>query len=81
MPLLKFTYALKRFFPELSDLELPGDSLRDLLQAADRQHPGLLHYILDEQGRLRRHVNIFIDGELLRDRTGLSDAVRADSEI
>ncbi len=81
MPVLKFTYALKRFFPELDDLELEGDSLRALLRQADRHHPGLSQYVLDEQGRLRRHVNIFIDGELIRDRRGLSDAFRPDSEI
>ena len=38
-------------------------------------------YVLDEQGRLRQHVAVFIGGELIRDRTRLSDTVAANQDI
>jgi hypothetical protein len=37
--------------------------------------------VLDDQGRLRQHVNIFIDGVMIKDRTSLSDPFRENSEI
>jgi sulfur-carrier protein len=37
--------------------------------------------VLDDQAALRRHMAIFIDGHLIRDRTGLSDAVTDTSRI
>ena len=37
--------------------------------------------MLDEQGKVRQHMVVFIDGELVRDRDGLSDPVEADSTI
>ena len=38
-------------------------------------------YVLDEQGRVRKHVNIYLDGSLIRDRLRLSDPVGPGSEI
>ena len=37
--------------------------------------------MLDEQGALRKHMAVFIDGEPVHDRTGLSDGVAAASQI
>ncbi len=41
----------------------------------------LRSYVLDEQGRVRKHVNIYLDGTLIRDRLRLSDPVGPRSEI
>ena len=38
-------------------------------------------YVLDEQGRIREHMVVFIDGEMVRDRNGLSDPVKPQSVI
>ena len=81
MPTVKFTYALKRFFPKLKETPIEGDSLPNLLQSIDRQYPGIQNYIVDERGALRKHVNIFIDGELIKDRERLSDAFSENSEV
>ena len=41
----------------------------------------LRSYVLDEQGRVRRHVNIFLDGRMVADKARLAEAVRPTSEI
>jgi hypothetical protein len=38
-------------------------------------------YVLDEQGHLRKHVTVFVDGRRVRDREGLSDPVGEASEV
>jgi sulfur-carrier protein len=81
VPTVKFTYALKRFFPDLSDLPADGSSLQDIFKELETKYPGLLAYVLDEQGSLRRHVNIFIDGKMINDRKTLSDHFNPDSTI
>lgn len=81
MPTVKFTYALKRFFPGLKDTPARGTSLATILGEIETAYPGVRSYILDEQGQLRRHVNIFIDGVLINDRTKLSDSFQENSEI
>jgi hypothetical protein len=81
MPTVKFTYALKRFFPQLKDTTATGATLPAILTEIDAAYPGIRKYVLDEQGQLRKHVNIFIDGNLVKDRTLLNDPFRENSEI
>ena len=81
MPTVKFTYALNRFFKGLKDTPAEGVTLKEVLKQIDGRYPGIKNYILDEQGSLRRHVNIFIDGTLINDRTTLSDPFSDNSEI
>jgi molybdopterin synthase sulfur carrier subunit len=81
MPTIKFTYALKRFFPELKATPAAGKSFPEIFTELDLQYPGISSYILDEQGSLRKHVNIFIDGKMITDRKTLSDAFTTGSEI
>lgn len=81
MPTVKFTYALRRFFPGLKDTAARGKSLAAVLAEMDNCYPGVKSYLLDEQGQLRRHVNIFIDGVLINDRKKLSDGFAENSEI
>ena len=81
MPVVKFTKALKRFFPNLADTPANGTSLAEILTEMDAHYPGLKSYLLDEQSCLRKHVNIFIDGNMITDRKALNDAFNNNSEI
>ena len=40
-----------------------GATIAELLRALEREHPGLHGWILDERGRIRRHINVFVNGE------------------
>jgi molybdopterin synthase sulfur carrier subunit len=81
MPTVKFTYALKRFFPGLTQTPATGNTLASILNEMEASYPGLRSYVLDEQGHLRKHVNIFIDGTMIKDRATLSDPFSDSSEI
>jgi sulfur-carrier protein len=77
---LSFTKNLERHVacpPETVD----GDTLRAVLEAYLGLHPALRSYLLDEQGELRKHVVIFVDGRQLADRRGLTDVVGPSSEV
>ena len=48
-------------------VEAKGDTLDEVLRDVDRQCPGLRFRVVDEQGQLRRHMNIFVNEEKVRD--------------
>jgi sulfur-carrier protein len=56
-------------------LDEPCKNVRDALVALGRKSPGALDRIMDEQGEVRRHVNLFVNGENVRFLDGLSTAV------
>lgn len=75
MPQVVLTPHLARFFPDLADGEVPGATVAEVVAALDARWPGLAHYLVDERGRLRPHVNVFVDGAMVEDRDRLSDPV------
>jgi len=81
MASVKFTPHLKRFFPDLQEIDIEANTVADVVQAADARWDGIADYVVDEQGRLRKHVNIFVDGELIYDKETLSDKVNENSKI
>lgn len=80
MPTLHFTRQLERFLSAPS-VRVEAQTLADALAAVFEDHPQLSGYVVDDQGAIRQHVAIFIDGVQVQDRTGLSDPVARDSEI
>lgn len=80
MAIVHFTSHLQTFV-NCEPVEVVGETVGAALNVVFMGRDQLRSYILDDQGRLRRHVMIFIDGQMIVDRLGLSDAVKNDSEI
>ena len=80
MPTISFTSALQRFLPAPT-AHVAGGTVGDALGAVFASRPALRGYVLDDQGALRRHVAVYVHGEPVRDRIGLSDPVRPHDEI
>ena len=80
MPTVSFTSALQRFLAAPS-ARVEGATVGEALAAVFAARPTLRGYVLDDQGALRRHVAVYIGGEPVRDRLGLSDKVGPDDDI
>jgi hypothetical protein len=80
MPRVVFTSHLKRHVT-CPEVDVQGSTVGQALAAAFAASPQVRDYVLDEQGHVRRHVHIYIDGRRIADRERLSDAVAPASEI
>ena len=80
MARVRFTSHLTRHRPAPL-IEAEGATVAEVLAAGMAGDDLLKSYVLDEQGRVRKHVSIYLDGALIRDRLRLSDAVSPGSEI
>ena len=80
MPTVRFTQNIQRHVP-CPTCEVPGATIREVLDSYFRLHERARSYVLDDQGRLRQHMAIFIDGNQIRDRDGLGDRVAPDVVI
>jgi sulfur-carrier protein len=57
--------------------QLEGSTVIELLRALESLHPGVKGWILDERGVIRRHINVFVNGE----RGGETTAVRSGDRV
>lgn len=42
---------------------MSGDCVSALLRALEHEHPALAGWVLDERGTIRRHINLYVNGE------------------
>ncbi len=80
MPRIVFTANLRRHV-DCPELEVTGNSVAEALAAAFAVAPQVQGYVLDEQGEVRKHVAIYVDGRRISDRVHLTDPVGPASEV
>jgi molybdopterin converting factor small subunit len=69
---------LRSYTAQAAVVSAAGATVDEVLVDLNRQYPGLRFRVVDEQGRLRSHMKIFVNKDLVRD---LTTAVTADDEI
>ena len=80
MPTVLLTSALQRFL-RVPSAQVTGTTIAEALAAAFALEPRLRGYVLDDQGALRRHVAIYVNGRRISDRARLTDVVAQGDEI
>ncbi|CAG9252691.1 MoaD/ThiS family protein [Paraburkholderia unamae] len=65
----------------MPEREIDAHTLGEALEAVFTTQPRLRGYILDDQGALRKHLAVFVDGRRVRDRERLSDAIGEQSRV
>jgi len=81
MPTVRIPAALKYYVDNHSEMEIPASSVTELLAALATRYPSLKFHLLDSDGKLRRHFNVFVNGEHIRDLNGLNTALQPDDKI
>jgi molybdopterin synthase sulfur carrier subunit len=77
---VNFTQNLQRHVP-CPPRDIHGSTVREVLEGYFAGEPRVRGYVLDEQGALRRHVVIFVNGQQLKDRKDLGEAVGDDASV
>ena len=74
MATVRFTESIQRHV-QCPTREIAGTTVRDVLDGYFADNERARGYVLDDQGALRKHMAIFIDGRQVKDRTALTDRV------
>jgi molybdopterin synthase sulfur carrier subunit len=80
MPTVIFTRALERFL-DVPSAAVSGATVGEALTAVFSAQPAVRGYVLGDQGAVRRHVAVYLNGHPIADRVRLSDPVGASDEI
>jgi molybdopterin synthase sulfur carrier subunit len=77
---VRFTESIQRHV-QCPTRQISGATLREVLDGYFKDNERARGYVLDDQGALRKHMAIFIDGRQVRDRAALSDPVGNDAVV
>ena len=72
---------LRRFTNGEARISAEGTTVGDLLNSLDASSPGLVERIRESDGQIRRFVNVFVNGENVRDRDGAATPLRPGDEV
>jgi len=71
VPVVRLRAPLSELAGGKRELELEGATVGEVLKALEREHPDVKGWILDEQGNIREHINVFVNKEYGREDTAV----------
>jgi hypothetical protein len=77
---LHFTQNLTRH-TACPSADLAAETVAELLALYFETWPAVRGYVLDDQGEVRQHVKVLVDGRNVKDRRKLTDRIKPDSEV
>jgi sulfur-carrier protein len=72
---------LRRFTGGEAKVAVTGSSVSEVLDALDAAHPGIGERLREDSGQLRRFVNVFVNGQNVRDGQGVDTPLSAGDEV
>ena len=71
MAVVRLRAPLSELAGGTKELRLDGATVVEVLRALEREHPDVQGWVLDERGRIREHINVFVNREYGREETAL----------
>jgi len=81
MPTIRIPTPLRKLTKEQELVEANGGNVAELIESLDQKYPGLKERICDENGNVRRFVNIFLNDEDIRFLDDKATSVKESDEI
>ena len=81
MPVVRFPNVMKFYVDNQSEFHVSGETVSEIVEQIVRQYPAIQFHLLDSNGKLRRHFNIFVNGTHIRDLNGMATPLRDEDKI
>ena len=78
MALVRLRGPLKKLAGGRGEHPVEADTVGGVLRELERAQPAVSGWILDERGLIRRHINVFVNGEYGSEETPVGEADRID---
>lgn len=81
MPIVRFPNVMKFYVNNQSEFFVPASTVQDLLNQVVEQYPAVKFHLVDSEGNLRRHFNIFVNQVHIRDLDGMETKLKEDDKV
>jgi molybdopterin converting factor small subunit len=81
MPTIRFPALMKFYVDNQVEFPVAGNTVMELLDNLIARYPALKPHLYEPGGNLRRHFNIFVNGEHIRELGGLDTPLKEDDKV
>ena len=81
MATVRFPNVMKFYVNNQSEFIVHAGTVAGLLEQVVEQYPSVKFHLLDAQGNLRRHFNVFVNGVHIRDLSGMETSLKEDDKV
>ena len=81
MPIVRFPALMKFYVDNQTEFPVAGATVAELIDNMIARYPTLKPHLFESSGKLRRHFNIFVNGEHIREINGLDTALKEDDKV
>ena len=72
---------LRKFTGDKTDVEVTGETVGELMDNLEAQHPGIKERLIDETGGVRRFVNVYVNEEDIRFLDGMETPLKDGDKV
>jgi molybdopterin converting factor small subunit len=81
MPTVRFPNVMKYYVNNQSEFFVPASNVQDLVDAIVQQYPSVKFHLVDSEGQLRKHFNIFVNNVHIRDLQGMETQLQEEDKV
>jgi sulfur-carrier protein len=81
MATVRFPHVMKYYVNNQVEFSIIAATVQSLIDQIVEQYPSIKFHLLDSEGQLRRHFNIFVNGTHIRDLQGMETQLQEDDKV
>jgi molybdopterin converting factor small subunit len=81
MPTVRFPAVMKYYVNDQSEFSVSASTTGELIERIIEQYPSVKFHLVDAEGNLRKHFNIFVNGTHIRDLEGMATSLKEDDKV
>ena len=81
MPTIRFPNVMKFYVNNQSEFSIAAGTVQEMIVRITEEYPSVKFHLVDSEGQLRKHFNIFVNGTHIRDLQGMATTLQADDKV
>jgi sulfur-carrier protein len=81
MAIVRFPAVMKYYVNNQTEFAVSASTTGELIEKIIEQYPTVRFHLVDSEGNLRKHFNVFVNGTHIRDLNGLDTALQEEDKV
>jgi len=81
MAVVRFPAVMKYYVNNQSEFFVSATTVGQLISQVIKQYPSVEFHLVDAEGHLRKHFNVFVNGTHIRDLSGMDTSLHDEDKV